>query len=170
MNRIPAVRKRTAPKSTEAKALAEKADSLSVLSRSELTVRPGEDNSRKSEVNPASQCLTVLGLYSSFESLRLFPDLKGSKVNNEALQEFKKAVEGGVLRFVAHMSPRDELERLTLEQLVFQHLRTLNLGRLASSQSGLEAMKVLNDACDGASDAYRKLLMALAAYRALKKQ
>ena len=91
--------------------------------------RPGEDDSRDREMHQASQCLTVLGLYSTFESVRCFPDLKGSKVNNESLQEFKRAVEDGVLQFVARMSPRDELERLTLEQLAFQHLRAINLGR-----------------------------------------
>jgi hypothetical protein len=170
MSRTPAVRNRKTLKSTEVKMPAEKTDALSTVSKSELTTSRGDDTGREKQSSQPSKCLTVLGLHSSFESLRQFPDLKGSNVNKKTLGEFKRAVDDGVLQFVAHMSPRDDLERMTLEQLVFQHLRALNLGRLASSQSGLEAIQVLNRACDGASDAYRKLLMALAAYRALKKQ
>lgn len=72
--------------------------------------------------------------------------------------------------FVKGMKPRDPLEKLALEQLLLNHLRTLALSQQACAQTGPEMIEVLNGAADRASGAFRRLMIAFGEYRKPRSQ
>jgi hypothetical protein len=67
--------------------------------------------------------------------------------------------------FVKGMKPRDPLEKLALEQLLLNHVRTLSLCQQACAQTSPEMIKILNEAADRASGAFRRLMAAFSEYR-----
>lgn len=66
---------------------------------------------------------------------------------------------------MSRMKPRDAAEELLVSQLVMTHTRVLNLTALASKQTSLDAIRVINEYADRASNTYRRLMLALAEYR-----
>lgn len=66
---------------------------------------------------------------------------------------------------LARMKPRDAAEELLIAQLVMTHTRVLNLTALASKQSSIEAIRIINEYADRASNTYRRQMLALAEYR-----
>jgi hypothetical protein len=75
-------------------------------------------------------------------------------------KEFLAATHDSFAEFAWRMKPRDPLEKLTLEQLMLHHARVLRLSIQACEQSDPERIKLLHEACDGASGAYRRLMTA----------
>jgi hypothetical protein len=74
--------------------------------------------------------------------------------------EFVAAVRDNFTEFVWRMKPRDPLEKLTLEQLMSHHVRVLRLTQQACGESDPALIRMLHEACDGASGAYRRLMTA----------
>ena len=72
--------------------------------------------------------------------------------------------------FVKGMEPRDSLEKVALEQLLLNHIRVLSLSRQACAQSSPEMIKILNEAADRASGAFRRLMSTFAEYRKPRHQ
>jgi hypothetical protein len=72
--------------------------------------------------------------------------------------------------FLSSMAPRDALEKLTLEQLLLNHLRVLQLSQQACAQSSPEMIKILNECTDRASGAFRRLMTAFSEYRKPRPQ
>jgi hypothetical protein len=72
--------------------------------------------------------------------------------------------------FVEVMAPRDSLEKLALEQLLLNHIRVLSLSQQACAQSSPEMVKILNEATDRASGAFRRLMSTFADYRKPRQQ
>lgn len=108
----------------------------------------------------------VLGLFA-------YEGVSRAVVNPESLRagcglgegEFLAALSGVLPEFVEAMKPRDALEKLALEQLMVQHARVLALSRQASTNSNLDIVKVLNEACDGASSSFRRLMTSFRDHR-----
>lgn len=50
-------------------------------------------------------------------------------------------------------------------QALWAHARVARLSAMANRQDGRENLRVINDACDRASDTFRKLMLAMAEYR-----
>jgi len=63
------------------------------------------------------------------------------------------------------MKPRDPAEELLISQLVLTHTRVLHRTALASKQTFLEAIRIVNEYADRASNTYRRQMLALAEYR-----
>jgi hypothetical protein len=80
-------------------------------------------------------------------------------------EELITGLTGVLPDFVASMNPRDALEKLALEQLMLHHARILALCRQASTNSNLDVVKVLNEACDAASNSFRRLMSAFRDHR-----
>jgi hypothetical protein len=114
--------------------------------------------------------LSELTLYSCFRTFELTSDDQGAKTSNDLLEQFRDQIQGGILQLCRDVKPSDDLERLIVELLAFHAIRTLTLGRLAAARCEADKIKILNEATDGASDSFRKLLMAYTAYRALKNR
>lgn len=66
---------------------------------------------------------------------------------------------------IARMAPRDAAEEMLVAQLLFAHARVMRLTELANRQTGVEALRVLHEYADRASNTYRRLMLALAEYR-----
>ena len=79
--------------------------------------------------------------------------------------EFMGVLTGVLPEFVEAMKPRDALEKMALEQLMVQHARVLALSRQASVNTNVDIVKVLNEACDGASNSFRRLMTAFRDHR-----
>ena len=66
---------------------------------------------------------------------------------------------------VKSVAPRDMLERLLVEQLVFCHQRVQDLTVRASRQGKIENKIAMDEQCNRAMTAYRRGLLALKQYR-----
>lgn len=62
-------------------------------------------------------------------------------------------------------APRDPLEEMLVAQLVATHTRAMNLADLAMAQRDIDAIRVINEYADRASNTYRRLMLAMAEYR-----
>lgn len=63
------------------------------------------------------------------------------------------------------MAPRDPVERMLVEQILFAHARAMRLSQLANQQNSLDGIRVANEYADKASNTARRLALALAEYR-----
>jgi hypothetical protein len=103
----------------------------------------------------------VLGLCALF-------DVAGKILDPETFRTLFGLSEGehlsliadALAHFVEQMKPRDALEKLAVEQLLLTHVRVLRLSQQASKQSSPDMIKILNDAVDGASGTFRRLMTA----------
>ncbi|MDX9912004.1 MAG: hypothetical protein RBS39_09245 [Phycisphaerales bacterium] len=68
-------------------------------------------------------------------------------------------------RVISDMAPRDPAEEMLIAQMLFAHARVMRLTALANQQTGLDAIRVVNEYADRASNTYRRLMLALAEYR-----
>jgi hypothetical protein len=75
-------------------------------------------------------------------------------------EEILRAAHDSFAEFVYLMRPRDPLEKLTLEQLMLHHARVVRLSQEARRQSVPKLAKLFHEACDGASGAFRRLMIA----------
>lgn len=66
---------------------------------------------------------------------------------------------------IANMAPRDAAEEMLIAQLLFAHARVMRLTEMANRQTGVDAMRVVHEYADRASNTYRRLMLALAEYR-----
>ncbi len=93
----------------------------------------------------------------------------------EQLRPFAKTkLVAGCIGFMAEtikaVSPRDPLERMLVQQLMWCHQRIARLSLKACNQSDLEPIKVINELTDQAMNSYRRLMLALREYRAPHRQ
>ena len=103
----------------------------------------------------------MLGLASYIEAAARILDPKTLQANLGLKDdEFLAAVHDSHAEFFHQMRPRDLLENLTLELLVVNHARALRLSQQACRQSDPKPAKLLHEACDGASGAFRRLMTA----------
>lgn len=65
-----------------------------------------------------------------------------------------------VEQYLAEMVPSNPAERMLAVQMLWQHARIGHLVRVVSRQTGLDSIKVLNDAIDSAVNTQRRLTMA----------
>jgi hypothetical protein len=63
------------------------------------------------------------------------------------------------------MQPRDAIEEMLVIQMAWAHARLARLTRLAADQTSTANVRVLNDACDRASNTFRRMVQALGDYR-----
>ncbi len=102
---------------------------------------------------------------------RLHGDLVGGDIYRILLKAVfsSEVFEEGAIFYardlVKKMKPRDPLEGMLIQQALWTHTRLAKLSALAVSQTSLEAYRVLNEACDRASNTFRRLMLALAEYR-----
>lgn len=73
--------------------------------------------------------------------------------------------ERDAMAVIASMAPRDPAEEMLIAQLLFAHARAMRLTALAGMQKELEAIRIVNEYADRASNTYRRLMLALAEYR-----
>lgn len=66
---------------------------------------------------------------------------------------------------IERMVPRDPVEEMLIAQLLFAHARVMRLTDMANQQTGLDAIRVIHDYADRASNTYRRLMLALIEYR-----
>ena len=127
--------------------------------RSKSTV-PQEKMKPPEAIRPlGADPLQTLGLVACCKVVLSSDDLKRLAAQfqvseQQILTDFSTAV----AQFVAGLNPGDKLQKLALEHLVVHHVRTVSLARLAAVASEPERIKILNDACDGASGSFRRLL------------
>jgi hypothetical protein len=122
----------------------------------------GGSLAERNKVSRVARCYTeTLGLASYMEAAARILDRKTlqtySGLNDD---EFLAALHDSHAEFIHQMQPRDPLEKLTLDQLMLHHVRVLRLSQQACQQSKPELFKMLNEACDGASGAFRRLMTA----------
>jgi hypothetical protein len=63
------------------------------------------------------------------------------------------------------MECRDPFEAMIVTQALWTHARLAHLNLLACQQQHVDHLKVINDACDKASNTYRRQMLGLAEYR-----
>ncbi len=66
---------------------------------------------------------------------------------------------------IAQLDPRDPLEEMLVMQALWAHGRTAHLSVLATRQTDLEALRIINQAADKSTNTFRRLMVALAEYR-----
>lgn len=66
---------------------------------------------------------------------------------------------------IDRMKPRDPAEEMLVVQMVLAHVRVLHLTNLATKQTQVKQLEVLNGYADKASNTYRRLMMAIHEYR-----
>ena len=59
----------------------------------------------------------------------------------------------------------DPLEQMLVTQMLWTHARVMHLTAAANRQDGLKQIRTISEACDGASNTFRRLLLALTEYR-----
>lgn len=96
----------------------------------------------------------VLGATVYCHQLKLFLPDAGSLSGSEYVSQM-----------VAEMKPRDPLEQMLIAQALWCHCRSARLSAIANEQTETANVRVVNDACDRASNSFRKLMLALAEYR-----
>jgi hypothetical protein len=70
---------------------------------------------------------------------------------------------------VARMQPRDELERMLIEQSLWLHARIARLSVQAAISTGEKSVRTLNEAADRATNAFRRHMQALKDYRSARR-
>ena len=127
---------------------------------------PKEEAKPKTRKPAFSDPLQTLGLKACVEAIIGSAELRTLAAQFKISEdEFLTDFVGGITTFVARMEPRDNLRRLALVHLVLHHARTITLARVAAVQFKPDAIKVLNDARDGASGSFRRLLDVYLSYR-----
>jgi hypothetical protein len=70
---------------------------------------------------------------------------------------------------VQRMQPRDELERMLIEQSLWLHARVARLSVQAATTTYESKARILNEAADRASNTFRRHLLALKEYRSAQR-
>jgi hypothetical protein len=70
---------------------------------------------------------------------------------------------------VARMQPRDDLERMLVEQSLWLHARIARLSVQAARSTGESSVRILNEAADRASNTFRRHMQALKDYRTARR-
>jgi hypothetical protein len=66
---------------------------------------------------------------------------------------------------ISRMEPRDPAEEMLVAQMLFAHARVLRLTELTQDAATPDALRVIHEYADRASNTYRRLMLALADYR-----
>jgi hypothetical protein len=74
--------------------------------------------------------------------------------------ELTKSMYDSLLDFSEKMKPRDALDLFSLEQLYLHHFRAIGLCAKASNEPDIEKGKILHEAANSASNAYRRLMQS----------
>lgn len=121
--------------------------------------------------SPAERAGSALAWDSSNEdaSLGLFGDVMGAVTLGLSLgaASQKLATAGAEIleRTIRTMKPRDQLERMVIEQLVWTHMRIQRLTQKSSTMGKPELAMAFDDQINKAMNTYRRTLMALRDYR-----
>jgi hypothetical protein len=70
---------------------------------------------------------------------------------------------------VERMQPRDELERMLIEQSLWLHARIARLSVQAANSTGEKSVRTLSEAADRATNAFRRHMLALKEYRSARR-
>jgi hypothetical protein len=70
---------------------------------------------------------------------------------------------------VERMQPRDELERMLIEQSIWLHARVARLSVQAANSTGEKSVRIFNEATDRATNAFRRHMLALKEYRSARR-
>ena len=70
---------------------------------------------------------------------------------------------------VARMQPRDDLERMLIEQSLWPHARVAWLSVQAATSTGESSVRILSEAADRASSTFRRHMQALKDYRTARR-
>lgn len=66
---------------------------------------------------------------------------------------------------IRDMKPRDPAEEMLIAQMLLAHARATRLSQLSLRQTNSDALRIMNEYADRASNTYRRLMLALAEYR-----
>lgn len=131
----------------------------------------GSSSGRNGAASPADQAGSALAWDSGNEdgTLGLFGDVYGAVTLGVSLGTVsKKLAANGVEileRTIRAMKPRDQLERMVIEQLVWTHMRIQRLTLKSSMLGKPELAMAFDDQINKAMNTYRRTLMALCNYR-----
>jgi len=126
-----------------------------------------------SAAGPSQVVKRLSQIHAQMLGLFAYEGVSRTVVNTESLRagcglnqdEFTQVLSGVLPEFVEAMKPRDALEKLALEQLMVHHARVLALSRQAAMNAEGDGVKVINEACDGASGSFRRLMTAFRDHR-----
>ncbi len=128
---------------------------------------PTKPDTSASDKSPASM---EIAKYTPEQEVGILRDTLPSMVLGHLLPFPDEKLAAGCVGFMAEtikaVSPRDPLERMLVQQLVWCHQRAASLSMKACKQSDLERIKVFNELIDEATNGYRRLMLALREYRA----
>ncbi len=85
-------------------------------------------------------------------------DASGSEAFNESAWHY-------AIGNLNNMKPKDPIEEMLVMQAIWTHARVAKLSGLASQQSNLRALEIVNGTCDRAANTFRRLALALSEYR-----
>jgi hypothetical protein len=87
------------------------------------------------------------------------------QLNPALLEDLKDTAVKHVGDTLLRMSARDPLEEMLIAQTIWTHTRLGKLSAIANDQTHSNHVRVVNDACDRASNTFRRQMLALAEYR-----
>jgi hypothetical protein len=98
----------------------------------------------------------------------------GSHVYKQQLkQAFGSNMDDTAFSYVAdtllRMNTRDPFEEMLVMQALWSHTRLGRLNNIANQQTQPNHLQIVNDACDGAANTFRRQMLALAEYRQPRK-
>jgi hypothetical protein len=68
-------------------------------------------------------------------------------------------------RLLAELAPRDAIEKMMVDQILWLHARLAHLSFYSSVQTRLKPMQVMHEACDRLADTIRRHIVAFSDYR-----
>ena len=78
---------------------------------------------------------------------------------------FCKTANGFVEDTLKRLKTKDPLESMLVIQAIWAHARLARLTKMEASETRVDVLKMMNEACDRASNTFRKLMLTLAEYR-----
>ena len=89
----------------------------------------------------------------------------GQTKDASASEAFKESAWRYAIGNLNDMKPKDPIEEMLVMQALWTHARVAKLSGLAVQQSNLQALEIINGACDRAANSFRRLALALSEYR-----
>jgi hypothetical protein len=124
----------------------------------------GQDKGRRSitlPADPAEQRLAVKDTYINVMGASVF----GAQTRAYVSDDSGRVAETFIAAIRESVRPGDAIEEMLVVQMAWLHARVAKLSLLAMDQTQTNNVRVVNDACDRAANTFRRMMLALAAYR-----
>lgn len=137
--------------------------------RSDGASTPAADGARDRRVivshDPASRRKGVKDVFLDHVAGNVFSHMMRPFVSDDANQTSLKSAAIFVEAIKESVQPRDAIEEMLLLQLAWTHARIARLSSIAPNQTSAANVRVVNDACDRATNMFRRMMLALSEYR-----